>query len=89
MKLLIALVLILSVLTYSFSYFLNASYIKVVIVFILGLIFLGVIHWGDWLDTDKVERVKEWHILLTLILLLVGLLTLASYFPELEVIGAK
>lgn len=89
MKFSIALVLFLSVLIYSLSYTLNTSYLKVVVVSLVAFIFLSAIHWGDWLDTDKVKGIKEWHIFMTLVLLLFGSIALVSYFPELEVIGAN
>lgn len=93
MKIISVLVLVFCAIVFSLSYFLDTSYIQVAIAILSILVFFGLISGGDdgdWFDDDeKIETVKDWHILASLIFMIIGLVVLVSYYPNLETIGAK
>jgi hypothetical protein len=92
MKIISVLVLGFCVFVYALSYFLDTSYIQVVIAVLGILVFFGLISGGDdgdWFDDEKTEVVKDWHILAGLIFIIIGLVVTVSYYPYLETIGAK
>lgn len=92
MKIISVLVLVFCAIVFSLSYFLDTSYIQVVIAILSILVFFGLISGGDdgdWFDDEKIETIKDWHILASLIFMIIGLVVLVSYYPSLETIGAK